>query len=285
MSLPIVWPIGASIRRRKMALNKYLTNTYRYDIVSNYCFKNQRSLYANMVSRNIKGDDDLLQAVDLFKEYANGERIVPVLHGVNLSIQKGEIVAIVGASGAGKSTLLHILGVLDTPTSGSVIYKGINLTELSAKKQAHMRNRIFGFVFQFYHLLPDFTALENVLLPGLIGNGFSNWRAISRNSRDKAISLLERVGLRDRLTHKPAQLSGGERQRVAIVRALINSPELLLCDEPTGNLDTRTGHEIRELIWDLNKTLNQTVVVVTHDEEIAKYAGRIVRLVDGRMLE
>ncbi|MEK7291492.1 MAG: ABC transporter ATP-binding protein, partial [Planctomycetota bacterium] len=192
---------------------------------------------------------------------------------------------IVGASGAGKSTLLHILGILDTPTSGSVIYKGINLTTLSAKKQAEMRNHIFGFVFQFYHLLPDFTALENVLLPSLIGSRPKNRNQANETYTNRAISLLERVGLGDRLTHKPSQLSGGERQRVAIIRALINNPELLLCDEPTGNLDTKTGHEIRELIWDLNKTLNQTVVIVTHDEEIAKHADRIIRIADGRILE
>ncbi|MCR4321948.1 MAG: ABC transporter ATP-binding protein [Candidatus Brocadiaceae bacterium] len=230
-------------------------------------------------------NNSLLQAIDIYKEYSNGERILPVLQRINLSVEKGEIVVIVGASGAGKSTLLHILGILDTPTSGSVVYKGINLNTLSAKKQAGMRNRIFGFVFQFYHLLPDFTALENVLLPGFIGGGFSKRKAENKNYTSRAISLLERVGLGDRLTHKPSQLSGGERQRVAIVRALVNNPELLLCDEPTGNLDTKTGHEIRELIWDLNKTLNQTVVIVTHDEEIAKYAGRVVRIVDGCILE
>ncbi len=232
-----------------------------------------------------RNDNRLLQAIDLFKEYVNGERTVPVLQGINLTVEKGEIVAIVGASGAGKSTLLHILGILDSPTSGSVLYKGADLTKLSAKRRASMRNRFFGFVFQFYHLLPDFTALENVLLPGLIGAGFSNWKEANKSYEGRAISLLERVGLGNRSTHKPPQLSGGERQRVAIVRALINNPELLLCDEPTGNLDTKTGHEIRELIWDLNKTSNQTVVIVTHDEEIAKYAGRLIRIVDGCILK
>ena len=148
-----------------------------------------------------------------------------------------------------------------------------------------MRNHIFGFVFQFYHLLPDFTALENVLLPSLIGSRPKNRNQANETYTNRAISLLERVGLGNRLTHKPSQLSGGERQRVAIIRALINNPELLLCDEPTGNLDTKTGHEIRELIWDLNKTLNQTVVIVTHDEEIAKHADRIIRIADGRILE
>ena len=237
-----------------------------------------------MVDANV-ANNSLLQAIDIYKEYSNGECTLPVLQRINLTIEKGEIVVIVGASGAGKSTLLHILGILDTPTSGSVIYKGINLNTLSTKKQAEMRNRIFGFVFQFYHLLPDFTALENVLLPGFIGGGFSKRKAENKDYTSRAISLLERVGLGDRLTHKPSQLSGGERQRVAIVRALINNPELLLCDEPTGNLDTKTGHEIQELIWDLNKTLNQTVVIVTHDEEIAKHAGRVVRIVDGCILE
>ncbi len=237
-----------------------------------------------MADTNI-ANNSLLQAIDIYKEYSNGECTLPVLQRINLTIEKGEIVVIVGASGAGKSTLLHILGILDTPTSGSVIYKGINLNTLSAKKQAGMRNRIFGFVFQFYHLLPDFTALENVLFPIFIGGGFSKRKAENKNCADRAISLLERVGLGDRVTHKPSQLSGGERQRVAIVRALVNNPELLLCDEPTGNLDTKTGHEIRELVWDLNKTLNQTVVIVTHDEEIAKHAGRVVRIVDGCILE
>lgn len=238
-----------------------------------------------MIAKNIANGNSLLQAIDVFKEYKNGERTLPVLHGINLSIKKGEILVIVGSSGAGKSTLLHIMGILDTPTSGSVMYKGINLTTLSAKKHAEMRNRIFGFVFQFYHLLPDFTALENVLLPSLIGSRPRKWKHGNENYTNRAISLLERVGLGDRLSHKPSQLSGGERQRVAIIRALINNPELLLCDEPTGNLDTKTGNEIRELLWDLNKTLNQTVVIVTHDEEMAKNADRVIRIADGCILE
>ncbi|BBO19141.1 ABC transporter ATP-binding protein [Candidatus Brocadia pituitae] len=227
----------------------------------------------------------LLQAKELVKEYKNGDRTVPVLRGINLTIEKGEIVVIVGASGAGKSTLLHILGILDTPTSGSVIYKETNLTELSAKKQAYMRNCIFGFVFQFYHLLPDFTALENVMLPRFIGHRFLKGGVAMKGYTDRAISLLKQVGLGERVTHKPSQLSGGERQRVAIIRALINDPELLLCDEPTGNLDTKTGHEIRELIWEVNKRMNQTVVIVTHDEDMAKHAGRVVRIVDGSIME
>ena len=235
------------------------------------------------MSDNTVTNDYLLQAVNVSKEYTAGERTLPVLQGINLAVKKGEIVTIVGVSGAGKSTLLHILGILDVPTAGSVFYKGINLTKLSAKRQAEMRNRVFGFVFQFYHLLPDFTALENVLLPSLIGNSLSHWKNVRKERRERAVSLLERVGLGNRIQHKPSQLSGGERQRVAITRALINEPELLLCDEPTGNLDTKTGQEIRELLWSLNETLNQTVVVVTHDEKIAENAGRIIRITDGRI--
>lgn len=236
------------------------------------------------MSDNTVTNNYLLQAVNVTKEYTAGERTLPVLQGINLAVKKGEIVTIVGVSGAGKSTLLHILGSLDTPTAGSVFYKGINLTKLSAKRQAEMRNRVFGFVFQFYHLLPDFTALENVLLPSMIGNAFSHWKKVRKERRERAASLLERVGLGNRMQHKPSQLSGGERQRVAITRALINEPELLLCDEPTGNLDTKTGQDIRELLWSLNETLNQTVVVVTHDEKIAANAGRIIRITDGRIL-
>ena len=235
------------------------------------------------MSNNTATNDYLLQAVNVSKEYTAGERTLPVLQGVNLAVRKGEIVTIVGVSGAGKSTLLHILGILDTPTSGSVFYKGINLTKLSAKRQAEMRNRVFGVVFQFYHPFPDFTALENVFLPSLIGNSLSHWKNVKKERRDRAVSLLETVGLGDRIQHKPSQLSGGERQRVAITRALINEPELLLCDEPTGNLDTKTGQEIRELLWSLNEKLNQTVVVVTHDEKIAENAGRIIRITDGRI--
>ncbi len=170
------------------------------------------------MSNNTATNDCLLQAVNISKEYTAGERTLPVLQGINLTVRKGEIVTIVGVSGAGKSTLLHILGSLDTPTAGSVFYKGINLTKLSAKRQAEMRNRVFGFVFQFYHLLPDFTALENVLLPSLIGNSLSHWKNVKKERRDRAVSLLERVGLGDRIQHKPSQLSGGERQRPMHVR-------------------------------------------------------------------
>lgn len=229
-------------------------------------------------------ENGFLCAKDVTKDYTMTKGVLRVLWGINLSIEKGEIVAIIGASGAGKSTLLHILGILDQPTSGSVFYKGINLNKISTKEQALKRNLIFGFVFQFYYLMPDFTALENVIMPILIGHSYFR-KSLSRNAcREKAKALLEQVGLKDRINHRPDQLSGGERQRVAITRALINNPEILLCDEPTGNLDSKTGKEIIELIWDINESLKQTIVVVTHDEQIAKRADRIVNIVDGKIV-
>lgn len=228
-------------------------------------------------------DNGYLCANEIHKEYKIGKTSVRVLNGVNLDVKKGEILIILGASGAGKSSLLHILGILDTPTSGHVSFKGENLSIIGQKKLAEKRNRIFGFVFQFYHLLPDFNALENVLMPHLIGRKFFKTTS-KKEYTEKAIQLLERVGLKDRINHRPNELSGGEQQRVAIVRALMNEPEILLCDEPTGNLDTRSGSEIQKLICDLNEKTKQTVVIVTHDERFAKLAGRVVRMADGKII-
>jgi len=228
-------------------------------------------------------DNGYLCANEIHKEYKIGKTSLCVLSGINLEIKEGEILIILGASGAGKSTLLHILGILDTPTSGHVSFNGENLNIFGQKELAEKRNRIFGFVFQFYHLLPDFNALENVLMPRLIGKRF--FKTISKKEHtEKAVQLLERVGLGNRINHRPNELSGGEKQRVAIVRALMNDPEILLCDEPTGNLDTKSGREIKELIWELNENTNQTVVIVTHDERFAKSAGHVVRMADGKIV-
>ncbi len=228
--------------------------------------------------------DNYLCAKEICKEYKIGKTSIRVLNGINLDVKKGEILIILGASGAGKSSLLHILGILDTPTSGHVSFKGENLSIIGQKKLAEKRNRIFGFVFQFYHLLPDFNALENVLMPRLIGRRF--FKKVSKKEHtEKATELLERVGLGNRINHRPNELSGGEKQRVAIVRALMNDPEILLCDEPTGNLDTKSGREIQKLIWDLNEKTKQTVVIVTHDERFAETAGRVIRMADGKIVD
>ncbi len=228
--------------------------------------------------------DNYLCAKEISKEYTIGKTSIRVLDKVNLDVKKGEILIVLGASGAGKSSLLHILGILDTPTSGHVSFKGENLSIIGQRKLAEKRNRIFGFVFQFYHLMPDFNALENVLMPRLIGRKF--FKTVSKKDyTEKAAELLDRVGLGNRINHRPNELSGGEKQRVAIVRALMNDPEILLCDEPTGNLDTKSGREIQKLIWDLNEKTKQTVVIVTHDERFAETAGRVIRMADGRIID
>ena len=228
--------------------------------------------------------DNYLCAKEISKEYTIGKSSIRVLDKVNLDVKKGEILIVLGASGAGKSSLLHILGILDTPTSGHVSFNGENLSIIGQRKLAEKRNRIFGFVFQFYHLLPDFNALENVLMPRLIGRRF--YKTVSKKDyTEKAAELLDRVGLGNRINHRPNELSGGEKQRVAIVRALMNDPEILLCDEPTGNLDTKSGREIQKLIWDLNEKTKQTVVIVTHDERFAETAGRVIRMADGRIID
>jgi lipoprotein-releasing system ATP-binding protein len=231
-----------------------------------------------------KTDNGYLCANEIYKEYKIGKSSVHVLNGINLEVTKGEILIILGASGAGKSSLLHILGILDTPTSGHVSFKGENLSVIGQKELAIKRNRIFGFVFQFYHLLPDFNALETVLMPRLIGRRF--YKTVSKKENtEKAIQLLNRVGLGNRIIHKPNELSGGEKQRVAIVRALMNDPEILLCDEPTGNLDTKSGREIQELLWGLNERTKQTVVIVTHDERFTKNAGSVIKMDDGKIVD
>jgi lipoprotein-releasing system ATP-binding protein len=223
----------------------------------------------------------LLIAKDIHKIYDNGKSSLKVLGGVGLTIEKGSFIAIVGPSGAGKSTLLHILGGLDNPTSGEVIFDGEPLYSLSDPLISRVRNKKIGFVFQFYHLLPEFTVLENVLLPALVGLR----QELSRISPEKeARELLAKVGLSERIAHFPAELSGGERQRVAIVRGLINKPSLLLCDEPTGNLDSKSGEEIISLVKRENRETKMSVVLVTHNGELAKSADKIYRLKDGLLV-
>jgi lipoprotein-releasing system ATP-binding protein len=227
----------------------------------------------------------LLRAEELVKDYRIGRVPLRVLHGVSMEVHRGELLGIVGPSGAGKSTLLHLLGLLDTPTEGRVLHDGTDLASLSSGQQARWRNRLFGFVFQFYHLLPDFTAVENVLMPAVAEAGLLEGRRAKRRARQRAEEVLDMVGLADRAGHRPAQLSGGERQRVAIARALINEPEVLLCDEPTGNLDTDTGARVLALLHDVRARTGCTLVVVTHDEKVAELGDRTVRIVDGRLVD
>lgn len=217
----------------------------------------------------------MIEAKNIHKVYEDSKKPLPVLKGIGLKIEKGEFVAIVGPSGAGKSTLLHLLGGLDSPTSGEVIFQGEDIYKLSEAVLAGIRNKKIGFIFQFYHLLSEFTVLENVLLPGLIGGGKAD-----RVKKD-ALELLEKVGLSQRVDHFPSQLSGGEKQRVAVARSLINNPDLLLCDEPTGNLDSNSGEGIIALIKDINIKNRMTVVLVTHNMELARLADRVYHLKDG----
>jgi ABC-type lipoprotein export system ATPase subunit len=228
--------------------------------------------------------ETMIKAENIAKSYKMGKTRLDVLRGVNLTIEKGRFVAVVGASGSGKSTLLHLLGALDRPSSGSVFYQKQDLAGLRWGKLNHFRNKEVGFVFQFYHLLDELTVLENVMAPAMASTGLLGWMSLKSRTRDRACQLLERFGLKERLRHKPYELSGGERQRVAIARALINQPPLLLADEPTGNLDSRTGHGILEALKELHDE-GQTIVMVTHDERIASQASRVIRLIDGKVKE
>ncbi len=221
----------------------------------------------------------MIKANNIYKTYYDVGHPVEVLQDINLTIEENEFVALVGPSGAGKSTLLHILGGLDKPDKGDILFLEENIYKLNDVKLSSLRNADIGFVFQFYHLLPEFTALENVILPGFISDEFVN----KNNTEQRGRELLEKVGLAHREKHKPSQLSGGEQQRVAVARCLMNSPKIVLCDEPTGNLDSKSGEKIIELLSKLNKDSNQTIVMVTHDKEIAKQAKRIVYIQDGKI--
>ncbi|MBI5124367.1 MAG: ABC transporter ATP-binding protein [Candidatus Omnitrophica bacterium] len=223
-----------------------------------------------------------LIARDIYKIYKNGSKEVRAVNGVNLEIKKGESLAIVGPSGAGKSTLLHILGGLDNPTRGNIFLDGVDIYRLADKERARIRNRRIGFVFQFYHLLPEFSALENVMMPGLIrGTGYG---VRGTEIKDRAREVLKLVGLKDRASHKPSELSGGESQRVAIARALINEPEILLCDEPTGNLDSKTSESVLELILNLKSKNDLALLIVTHDEKITLKIEKTLHIRDGKLI-
>ncbi len=226
-----------------------------------------------------------LRAVNLWKSYRKAAVEVPVLRGVSFKVRPGELLAIVGQSGSGKSTLLHLLGTLDAPDKGEVHYAGRRIDDLPARARDHLRNARFGMIFQFYHLLPELTTLENVLSPLMIAQGVWKYLHDRRQHRACAEKLLEMVGLGHRLKHRPRELSGGEMQRAAIARALIAQPDLLLADEPTGNLDQATGQDIIRLLRTLNRQQNLTIVMVTHDRAIADQADRIVRLAGGRIDE
>ena len=231
------------------------------------------------------GHHDQLRTIDLYKSYRKGPVEVPVLRGVDMEVRQGEFLAIVGQSGCGKSTLLHLLGTLDSPDQGEIHYDGRRIDNLPAAERDFLRNRRFGMIFQFYHLLPELNTLENVLAPLMIRHGTWSFLARRRKYRAQAKELLEMVGLGHRLKHRPRELSGGEMQRAAIARALVAQPRLLLADEPTGNLDQSTGVEIIRILRDLNLQRNLTIVMVTHDRSIADQADRIVRLVEGRIAE
>ncbi len=220
----------------------------------------------------------LLRCQDLVKTYREGELETPVLRGINLTVMQKEMLAIVGSSGSGKSTMLHLLGALDTPTSGTVLFEQQDIYQWNSQQQAQFRNRELGFVYQFHHLLGEFTALENVAMPLLIGG-----MAVKKASQ-MATDMLGRVGLSHRISHRPAELSGGERQRVAIARALVNEPHLVLADEPTGNLDHKSATAIYELMCQLNRELGTAFVVVTHDRELAGKLHRQVHMVDGALV-
>lgn len=218
---------------------------------------------------------ELIQVQQLFKSFGNGVKTVEVLRGIDLTFFRGEKAAIVGTSGVGKTTLLHILGTLDRPTAGKVFYEGRDIFTLKEKDLAFFRNQEIGFVFQFHHLLPEFTALENTMMPCLI-------RGIpKKESANRAEAILNLVGLKERLTHRPGELSGGEQQRVAVARALVLEPKVLLADEPTGNLDTKTGESVFALLLELNRIKGVTLIVVTHNPNLAAQMPRQIQLIDG----
>jgi len=230
--------------------------------------------------------EGLLRAENLTKHYWQGREKLTVLKGLYLKMERGEVVSILGPSGAGKSTLLHLLAGLDTPSSGKIFFNDRDINQLKDRERARFRNENIGFVYQFYHLLPEFSALENVCLPGLIyleRKGMDSYKE-RQDIKKKALGLLSRVGLKDRCYNRPGKLSGGEQQRVAIARALINGPDLILADEPTGNLDQNTAKGVEELMFYLCKEEGKAIIFATHNEALAMHAEKIIRIIDGRIV-
>jgi lipoprotein-releasing system ATP-binding protein len=223
-------------------------------------------------------DKHIIQIKNLTKIFGDGVEI-KALDGVDLDIKRGEFMSIIGPSGSGKSTLLNQIGILDTPTSGTILLNGVDVTKMSDKERSRTRNKELGFIFQYHHLLPDFNALENVMIPLLISG------VKSSQARKVARKVLDEVGLGDRMKHRPNQLSGGQNQRVAIARALVNKPSIVIGDEPTGNLDSKASDSIYELLRKLNREHEQTFILVTHDEQMAAKTDRVIRLVDGKVVE
>lgn len=227
----------------------------------------------------------MLVAENLHKSYRRHVNSVKVLQGLNLRVETGEFLSIVGVSGSGKSTLLHLLGTLDRPDAGTITLEGRRIDDLPNRERDRLRNQTFGFIFQFYHLLPELTTLENVLAPAMIGHSIFGWWRQRKQWQRRGGALLERVGLGHRLNHRPRELSGGEMQRTAIARALVTHPRILFADEPTGNLDETAGREIIALLRDLNRTENVTIVMVTHDRDLAQQTDRVVTMSSGRIVE
>ena len=235
------------------------------------------------MSQTLKMPQPQLAATAIEKSYYKGAHQVPVLRGVRLTINKGDFVSIVGQSGSGKSTLMHLMGLLDHPDVGEIMLEGQRIDDLNERSRDQLRNRVFGFIFQFYHLLPELNLLENVQAPLMIrGSAWDFWKN-RKSHRELAMDIIQKVGIEHRIKHKPSELSGGEMQRAAIARALIGSPQILLADEPTGNLDSSTGKEIMDLLKKLNEDNQLSIVMVTHDDAIASQAHRVVRLKQGQI--
>ncbi len=227
----------------------------------------------------------LIETRSLRKSFWIGSREIPVLQGIDLRFHKGEFTAILGVSGSGKTTLLHLLGLLDDPSGGELLYHGEAVSSFPAAQKALLRNRKIGFVFQFYHLIPELTALQNTILPQMIYYPSWQWPKLQKNEKERAEKLLVDFGLKERLHHRPNRLSGGEKQRVALARAMMAGPEVLLCDEPTGNLDSKTGAQILDILEKVHQEHRTTFLIVTHDSRVAERCGRVIHLTDGKITQ